>query len=82
MQQRYRLALERAISVQGDLRRKEAELLREGSELPQDVRSARGRLVVEERTVMIAVGKNDIVQGNESLQVLEETLGRIPRDCR
>jgi hypothetical protein len=34
-------------------------------------------LVVEERTVMGAISKNDIIQGNESLQVLEETLTRI-----
>jgi hypothetical protein len=74
---RYTAALTRIRKDQGSLGQKEAKLLRAGSALPPDIVAARGSLIPALQTAMGAIGRNDVVQGNESLQALEGKLARI-----
>ena len=57
----------------------EAPLVRQGSALPSDIRSARDRLTVELQKAVGAMGRNDIAQANQDLETMENTLREIAK---
>ena len=61
------------------LANKEAPLVRQGSALPSDIRAARDRLTVELQKAAGAMGRNDIVQANQDLETMENTLSEIAK---
>jgi len=77
MRQRHNAALVRARRDLAILANKEAPLVRQGSALPPDIRSARDRVTVGLQKVAGAMGRNDLAQASQDLETVENALNEI-----